>query len=158
MKVSGSDPNVLYVGTLSQGLFTMRNGGATWRVVLPNTEINAIAPGRQTPGLLYVATGSGLYRSTDDGSTWDVQNQEWAGRDVTAVTLATHADHIVFVAVQGMGVYQSLDAGVTWVRLNRGIGREEVRALISDPTHLDTVYAGTASGLWRSVTGEVVRR
>jgi len=156
MRVSAIDPGVLYVGTTSRGLFIMRNGGATWQIRLPSTEIVAIVQGRQHPGLLYVATSQGLYRSMDHGDTWEVVNQDWAGRRVTAVALDSYDDRVVYASVEDVGIYRSSDGGMRWSPLRRGMGNEEVCTLATDPTCLGVVYAGTRSGLWRYSTREVV--
>ena len=158
MRVSASNPDVLYVGTASQGLFVMRNGGVTWQVTLAGTEINALAQGHQNPELLYAATSRGVYRSMDGGSTWDVLNQEWAGRRVTAVALTPDGDRTVYASVEDAGVYRSLDGGMHWSSLKRGMGGEKVRALVTDPTRSSVVYATTQSGLWQCVTQGVVSR
>ena len=151
MQVSASSSDLVYVGTVSEGLFVLRNGGATWHVGLADTEINSIVQGNHDPGLLHVATSNGLYRSTDEGLTWDVVNQDWAGRRVAAVALAPDRDHVVYASIEDMGVHQSPDGGAHWHSSSRGLGRQEVHALVTDTTHPSTLYAVTRDGLWQYV-------
>jgi hypothetical protein len=46
-------------------------------------------------------------------------------------------------------VLKSVDDGATWSAANEGLG--EARTLAVDPQTPSTVYAGTASGLFKSV-------
>ncbi|MCP9440208.1 MAG: hypothetical protein NNA20_05060 [Nitrospira sp.] len=68
-----SDPMVLYLGGPA-GVWKSSDGGQTWHVVnqgLATLNIRALAMAPTNARILYAGTnGSGLYRSTDAGATW----------------------------------------------------------------------------------------
>ncbi|MGV8042390.1 MAG: hypothetical protein AB2L07_20875 [Thermoanaerobaculaceae bacterium] len=86
-----TDPNVLYAGTgegyfrevvrgtglplRGAGIFASRDGGATWSR-LPSTEnadfqwVNDLVVSRADPRRLYAATRTGVWRSLDEGASW----------------------------------------------------------------------------------------
>jgi hypothetical protein len=78
------NPDLLYVGTASWGLYESTNGGTTFDPVFEtgNTlSIGAIAVQPDRPDVIYVGTGEGavrnsisfgdgIYKSTDGGRSW----------------------------------------------------------------------------------------
>jgi hypothetical protein len=76
---SSQDPAVVWVGTNGQGVyrgvgdpsvglsFTPTAGGA---LGLPAADYRALAADPATPDLVYAATGSQVYRTTDAGASW----------------------------------------------------------------------------------------
>src|SRR5262245_20774991 len=79
-----SNPNIIYVGAASGGVFKTQNGGTTWEPVFENettSTIGAITVAPSDPSIVWVGTGeannrqssswgNGVYKSTDAGKTW----------------------------------------------------------------------------------------
>ena len=79
-----SDPNLVFVGAASGGLWRSENGGLTWEPVFddqPAASIGAVAINQKNPAIVWVGTGegnvrnsasvgNGVYRSIDGGDTW----------------------------------------------------------------------------------------
>ncbi|MFN2543399.1 MAG: WD40/YVTN/BNR-like repeat-containing protein [Actinomycetota bacterium] len=78
--IDPSDPSVVYASGLDAGLWTTRDGGATWAQV--SDEVEGTGPGSvlvdpTDPGILYVSMGKrslspaeGVFVSNDGGATW----------------------------------------------------------------------------------------
>ncbi len=80
-----SNPNVVYVGVASGGVWKTTNNGTTWESVFDKEGVStigdiAIAP--SDPSVIWVGTGEpnnrqssswgdGIYKSTDAGKTWN---------------------------------------------------------------------------------------
>ncbi|MDF0676644.1 MAG: hypothetical protein P0120_20265 [Nitrospira sp.] len=68
-----TEPSQLYVGG-PKGVWKSSDGGKTWRAMnqgIATLNIRALAMNPKNPQMLYAGTnGSGLYRSTDAGTTW----------------------------------------------------------------------------------------
>ena len=93
-----------------------------------------------------------LFESTDSGTTWaPIDNlpfalpQMFVANPVTPTTL--------YAATGDLGVFKSLDGGATWVHANSGIAGTNVKALAIDPVHPQTLYAATATAVYKSTDG-----
>ena len=79
-----SQPNVFYIGFDNGGVWRSTDYGSTWTPLFdsqPTGSIGAIAVAPSDPNVIYVgsgagiirpdlATGDGMYKSTDAGKTW----------------------------------------------------------------------------------------
>jgi hypothetical protein len=79
-----ANPNVVYVGGATGGVFKSSNSGITWKAVFDQEAVHAIGAielDPRNPNTVWVGTGEGnvrnsasigggLYRSTDGGDTW----------------------------------------------------------------------------------------
>ena len=189
--IDPKNPNRLWVAVLGhpygpndeRGIFRSLDGGVTFQKVLFKDEntggIDVVVDptnadivyavlweARQAPweNGEFSGPGSGLYKSTDGGSTWrgitaglPTFEKDNLGRIGLAV--APSNPRRVFATVQADrngGLYRSDDAGETWTRVNddpfvteRGDDFAEVKV---DPKNPDIVY--TASIVtWKSVDG-----
>jgi len=91
MAVDPANPNVVYVGTESSGLWMTANGGTSW------TNIAAVPAGTSSEGL------AGIVFDPSSGTT-----------QVGGVT----ETNTIYVGSQGNGVYVSTNAGSSWSHLS----------------------------------------
>lgn len=127
------------------------SGFTPWVVTLP-----------AHPGVLIAGTRPhGLWRSTDDGATWqrvltDAKFSENVGPNPRSFAAAPSDPRIIYAGFENRGAYRSDDAGVTWRHiasdLPRGRCRNGVSAAV-DARNSAVVYLGTDGGLFRSVDG-----
>ena len=125
----------------------------TWRNIGPNRGGRSItaagSPGR--PNEYYFgATGGGLWKTTDGGTSWaPVTDGQIASSSVGAVAVSASTPDVVYIGMgetelrgnvmQGDGVYRSNDGGRTWV--HRGLGATQAVSRIRiDPTDPNLVY------------------
>jgi hypothetical protein len=101
------------------------------------------------PGMLYVGTGNGLYRTQDGGTTWfaPVLGTE----SIWDIVVNPGAPQQVWVCSY-KGVYRSSDGGSTFAGPVGGFA-EYYWALALDPQQSGTVYAGGSGGVYRSTNG-----
>jgi photosystem II stability/assembly factor-like uncharacterized protein len=114
---------------------------------------------------IFVVADRVLYGSDDGGVTWKPLNDS-----VYAWTVADPTGHVVYAwhgtaPSESSGLYRTSDGGATWQEVYRGAfppflatapcpcSHEGISALANDPHNLDTVYAGTDYGVYRSVDG-----
>lgn len=172
-----TDPQVMYVGTgegylnfdsvRGAGIFKTTDGGLNWEL-LASTDTSsfwfvqrlAVHP---TTGDVFAATRSGMFRSQDDGGSWE-SVQTGAFNDVEVATNGTIYTTTGVAFTAGF-VYSSTtgDAG-SWTQLNNGtngmpnigLSRIEIAVTPADPLVLYAVAAspgGTVAGLWRTADG-----
>src|SRR5438309_8740160 len=157
-----SNPNIVYVGTASGGVWKTNNNGTTWEPVFDKESVStigdiAIAP--SDPSLVWVGTGEpnnrqssswgdGVYKSLDGGKTWKKMGLE-ATRHIGRIVTHPENPEVVYVAAQGhlwgpnpeRGVYKTSDGGKTWaqvLKINEDTG---VSDIAMDPESPDILYA-----------------
>lgn len=121
--VDPSDPNHVYA-TTQAGVFESRNGGQDW-AVMPGTQeaplvgLTLAKSGDTTTLFAYRLTedAPGLYRSTNQGQTWQKLNTPLDGIAMYG-TVAPTQPEIIYVATEHNNILQSVDGGETWKRLD----------------------------------------
>jgi hypothetical protein len=120
-----SNPDVIYAVRNENAVFVTSNAGegdgATW-VQITQTGylqgIHAVSVHPTDPRTAYLACNSGIYKTTDMGTTWVQEGVEnLIYRDV-AIDPA-NPQHIF--AASNAGVFASTDGGVNWGNLSDGI-------------------------------------
>ncbi|HKN75739.1 MAG TPA: hypothetical protein VJW94_11225 [Candidatus Acidoferrum sp.] len=157
-----SNPNIVYVGTASGGVWKTTNNGTTWEPVFDKEGVStigdiAIAP--SDPAVVWVGTGEpnnrqssswgdGIYKSLDAGKTWQKMGLA-ATHHIGRIVIHPKNPEIVYAAALGhlwgpnpeRGVYKTTDGGKTWnqtLKINDDTG---VSDIAMDPESPDTLYA-----------------
>ncbi len=157
-----SQPGTFYAGYDDGGVWRTTDYGANWEPIFdaePTGSIGAIAVSPSDPNVIYVgtgagiirpdlATGDGVYKSTDAGKTWT-----HLGLDNTQMIAMIDIDpkdpNRIFVAALGhpyspnpdRGIYRSTDGGKTFEKVlykDEYTSGNDVRI---DPDHPNIVYA-----------------
>jgi photosystem II stability/assembly factor-like uncharacterized protein len=124
-----------------------------WRSIGPNRGGRSITCAGSTARPLeyyFGATGGGLWKTTDGGTTWRaVTDGQIKSSSVGAVAVAQSNPDIVFIGMgetelrgnimQGDGVYKSTDAGRTWKHMGLA-DTQAISRIRIHPTNPDIVY------------------
>jgi photosystem II stability/assembly factor-like uncharacterized protein len=188
IRVHPTNPDIVFVadfgryGTASdeRGLYKSTDGGTTWqRKLFRDTKTGAVDVeiDRRNPNVMYAAMweayrveyqmssggpGSGLYKSTDGGETWNEITRSpglpagLVGKVSIAISGADSSRVYALVENENGGLYSSDDAGATWKLVNAGRNIRQ-RAfyythVFADPNNKDTVFALNTSA-FRSIDG-----
>ena len=139
--------NYIYAGTAGGGIFRLPTNGTTWSQVnngLTTVSINAFANNSQ----YLFAGGTGLFRSSNNGSSWEPIGPFTS---IWVHTIAVLGDDI-FVGTENFGVYRSTDNGDTWSQVNNGLSNLIVQKLYVVGTG---IFAGTNVGVYLSTNNGV---
>ncbi|MBN2392785.1 MAG: IPT/TIG domain-containing protein [Anaerolineae bacterium] len=99
--------------------------------------------------------GSGVFKSTDGGITWNPANAGLTYRCVRDLVIHPDLPQVLLAAINdpspgAIGVFKSTDGGVTWDPSDTGLENSQVLGLTIDPLMPSHVYAATWGGLFRS--------
>ena len=187
--VDPRNPDVVYVAaqgalygpSAERGVFKSTDGGATWKKVLyvdDKTGAAELSMDAHNPRILYAAMwehgrlpwkvisggpGSGLYKSTDSGETWDKMTKglpEEMGKMAIAVSRSNPEKVYALIesdsTKDARGLYVSTNAGKSWSQVTdepRLVQRAWYYIeLFVDPKNENTVYVMSAPAL-RSTDG-----
>ena len=167
-----------------RGVYRSTDGGRSWTKVLPTTgavPASDLYMDFEDPQIVFALmgtgggfgaapqpemSGTGIYKSTDGGATWQAVAGEGlaAGSRVTALTYAsgTHGRRLYAVATSGGGrgagrgavsraLYRSDDGGATWTFGTRQLASAGGK-IYADPQHPDVVYL-MGTSVYRSTDG-----
>mgnify|MGYP001212033983 CR=1 FL=1 len=157
------DPNVLWVGTATGGVWKSTNGGTTWAPVFDDKRVSgigAVAIDPSRPDWVWIGTGegnprnsagvgAGIFKTQDNGETWQYLGLPESERIHRIIVHPDNSD-VVWVGVMGpawsdgevRGVYKTEDGGSTWRRVLWVNQRTGISDLIIDPSDPSRLYAG----------------
>jgi photosystem II stability/assembly factor-like uncharacterized protein len=140
LAVKGS---TLFAGSYVKGMFRSYDGGMSWEQVnsaLPDMFIYCLAAYNNT---LFAGTYQhGIYYSADDGDSWLPANTGLPDMTIMSVTVAGSR---MFAGTLSHGVYYSDNAGAQWNAIPTLTGHVKSMVVLGD-----TLFAGTAGGVYRS--------
>jgi ligand-binding sensor domain-containing protein len=108
-----------------------------------------------TDGSLWIGTHTGLYRSSDEGKTWQAVKipSDLAAMDFMSFVQDPTDPKVLYVGTHNRGVVQTTDGGQTWNGFSTGLGGPDVHAVAADgynPTQPKRLYAWVVDkGLYR---------
>ncbi|MDA8018489.1 MAG: hypothetical protein MPN21_13690, partial [Thermoanaerobaculia bacterium] len=133
-----SDPDTIYVGAASGGIWKSVDAGVTWKAIFDHQKvasIGAIAVHPRAPDIVWVGTGEGnprnsasvgygVYKSVDGGETWTHLGLEGTEK-IHRVVLHPHDPDVAWVAALGpswrdspdRGVFKTTDGGASWTKV-----------------------------------------
>ncbi|HST63086.1 MAG TPA: hypothetical protein VLK84_30535 [Longimicrobium sp.] len=133
---------------------SVRYRGMAWRNLGPNRGGRSIAVAGSTSRPMeyyFGATGGGLWKTTDGGTTWTpVTDGHIGSATIGAVEVCQSNPDVLYLGTgetqlrgniqAGDGLYKSTDAGKTWTHVGLRAGRNIARVRVH-PTNCDVAYA-----------------
>jgi photosystem II stability/assembly factor-like uncharacterized protein len=157
-----SNPNVIYVGAATGGVWKSENAGLTWKPIFddqPVHSIGALAVFQPNPDIVWVGTGEsntrnsvsvgdGIYKSLDAGHTWTRLGLAETERIYRILLHPTDPD-VAYVAALGRlwgenperGVFKTTDGGKTWKKILYVDERTGCADLAMDPANPNKLIA-----------------
>ncbi len=169
IRIHPTDPNIVYAAVLGnlykpsseRGVFKSVDGGASWeKVLFISDEVGAVdlCLDPNNPRIMYASTwrvkrrpwdlssggeGSGLWKSTDSGKTWqNLSNNKGLPTDtigIIGLSVSPLNSNRVYAIIESQtgGVFRSDDAGKSWQKTNTS------RALRQRAWYYTRIYADT---------------
>ncbi len=157
-----SNPNTIYAGTASAGVWKTVNSGITWDPIFDDQSLSSIGDVTDAPSeseTVWVGTGesnnrqssswgNGVYKSTDGGKSWTnmgLKDTHHIGR----ILIHPTNPNIVYVAAAGhlwgpneeRGVFKTIDGGKTWAKVLSIDSDTGVNDIAMDMHNPGTIFA-----------------
>ena len=156
------DPNIIYAGTASGGLWKSTSGGVSWQPLFDKEEVASIGVVALDPSnanTIWVGTGEGnprnslnggygVYRSLDAGRSWQHMGLEQT-KNIHRLIIHPDNPDVIWVGAIGSpwvehedrGVFKSIDGGHSWRKVLYDIPGAGIADLVIDPTNPNKLIA-----------------
>ncbi len=156
------NPDIIFVGTASGGLWRSNSGGVTWEPIFddqPAASIGAVAVDQNVPDIIWVGTGegnprnsqtsgNGVYKSIDGGKTWKFLGLEKTF-NIHRIIIDPNNSNVVYAAAQGSawgegsdrGIFKTTDGGKSWRKVLYVDDKTGAADLIVDPSNPNKLIA-----------------
>ena len=157
-----SNPQIIYVGTASGGVWKSESGGIRWEPIFddaPLQSIGSIAINQKNTAEIWVGTGEGnprnsqnsgegIFKTIDGGKTWKRMGLEKT-RVIHRILINQDNPNIVYAGVQGQawgtnserGVFKTTDGGKTWNKILYANESTGIADLVMDPSNPNKLVA-----------------
>ena len=151
-----TNPNIIYAGSASGGVWKTENGGASWTPVFdkePIQNIGAVAITQSNPSVVWVGTGEGnprnsvslgdgIYKSLDGGKTWQCMGLQKT-KNIHRIIIDPNNPDVVYVGAIGnpygvhgeRGLYKTTDGGQSWKLILHTNDSSGVSDMVMDPSN-----------------------
>ena len=156
------NPDIMYVGTASGGLWKSTSGGIKWEPIFEKeitASIGSVAIQQSNPSVIWVGTGEGnprnslnggygIYKSLDGGKSWKSMGLEKTRHIYRVIIHPTNPD-VVYAAAIGSpwgehterGVYKTINGGKTWKKILYNNTKTGAGELVMDPSNPNKLIA-----------------
>ncbi len=157
-----SNPEIMWVGAPSGGLWKTVDGGQFWTSStdnLPTLGVSSILIDHSNPDILYIGTGDrdagdapglGVMKSTDGGVSWQSINSTMGNVVVGKMLMHPLNPQLIYAATSG-GIYRSDDGGINWNLVSPNTNH--YKDLAFKPDNPNVIYATTGGSFYKSVNG-----
>jgi photosystem II stability/assembly factor-like uncharacterized protein len=157
-----NNPDIIYVGTASGGLWKSESGGVDWAPIFDKeavASIGAVAVQQSNPDVIWAGTGEGnprnsvsggygLYKSLDAGKTWKLMGLEKT-RNIHKIIIDKVNPNTIYVGAIGSpwgehperGVFKTTDGGKTWTKSLFVNNKTGCADLVVDPSNPNKLIA-----------------
>lgn len=157
-----SNPDIIYAGTASGGLWKSTSGGVKWEPIFENeatASVGAVAIDQSNPSVIWVGTGEGnprnslnggygIYKSLDGGKNWILMGLEKTRHIHRVIVDPTNSD-IIYVGAIGSpwgvhperGIYKTTNGGQSWDLILSTNASSGAADLVMDPTNPNKLIA-----------------
>jgi len=163
LAINPKNPNTLYAGTVGiclgedeldncykSNVFQSTDAGATWRGLntgmYGDLEITSLVVDPTSPNIIYAGTsgtyrgheGAGIYKSIDEGQTWQTVNKGLAHLNIMSLAIDSNYPTTLYAGTSD-GVFKSTNGGTNWFATDL---KGSVATIVIDSTQAGTLYAG----------------
>jgi len=144
--------STLYAGFIN--IWKSTNGAQSWTKISNfgnNYEVIAIGVSPANNQVIYASKSSGLYMTSNGGSTWNLVTGIPSGT-ITGIACSNTDANKVWITYSGFSntnkVFYSSDMGATWNNISASIPNVPVNCITYENNSNDGIYIGTDVGIY----------
>jgi photosystem II stability/assembly factor-like uncharacterized protein len=146
LAVARSNPQVVYAGTGTGGVFVSTDGAATWTVTsLINKIVTDVAVDEQDSRTACAAVLGGAFKTTDGGASWTDITNGLPDLSLRTIVIDPINTNTVFAGTDG-GVFKSTNGGASWAAASTGLASTRIRDLQFSTHDRRALYASAENG------------
>jgi photosystem II stability/assembly factor-like uncharacterized protein len=157
------NPDIIYVGSASGGVWKSINGGINWKPIFddqPVLSIGSIKINQSNPSEIWVGTGegnprnsvncgAGIFKSLDGGQTWNRMGLEKT-KVIHRIVINPNNSNEVLAAAMGSpwgphkerGVFKTTDGGKSWKKVLYVNDLTGAADMVMDPNNPNKIIVG----------------
>lgn len=123
-----------------------------FHLVKDKLKIQTVAVSPQNEKIIFVGTGSGLFRSQDEGKTWRSLHEGLRDENIRALVISHSAPSMIYAGTS-KGIFLSEDGGdhwTDWFEESSGLSNMDIQDLVIHPEKPELLFAATSGGLFVS--------
>lgn len=122
MAIHPNDPNIIYIGTMSSGLFVSKDAGENWAAVAYPDKAYGLVFDPINPDVMY---GSGVFNGRAKIFKRPAEGQEWKevytepadGTIISSLAISKFNPNVLYAGTNEGIIVKTTDGGQTWVNL-----------------------------------------
>ena len=123
-----------------------------FHLVKDKLKIQTVAVNSQNEKVIFVGTGSGLFRSQDGGDTWQSLHEGLRDKNIRTLAISPSTPNMIYAGTS-KGIFLSEDGGdhwTDWFEESSGLSSMDIQDLVIHPEKPELLFAATSGGLFVS--------
>jgi len=140
---------VIYAGT-SKGLYLSRDSGISWFSIggISERRVFSIYISDKDPNFILLGTDNGVYRSLNDGHTFEAANQDITNISVNFIVPDVSMNEAYYIGTN-RGVFKTVNGCESWLSVSNGLGGV-VYSIAQNKRKPYMLYAASSTGVFRT--------
>jgi len=152
--IAPSNPQVMYAGSETGGVFVSSDGAANWKVTsLVKKFVTGLAVDPHDASTVYAGVLGGVFKTTDSGARWSDVTNGLPDLSLRAVAIDPSSGNTVYAGTDS-GVFKTTNGGGSWTAASSGLASLHIGVLQFNPSVPGMLFAGTfGGGIHRTTDG-----
>ena len=137
-----SNPDVMYAGTATAGMWKSIDAGLTWSLTTKDLLLNgifALEVDHNNPDIAFFESGGSVYKTIDGGEIWFIIGDasfQSQSHNVKDIVMSPEDSDLIYLSSNN-GLYRTNDGGSNWIQIASG----EYQEIEIHPANPSIVYA-----------------
>jgi photosystem II stability/assembly factor-like uncharacterized protein len=127
MVINPNDSNIVYIGTVADGLFVTKDAGETWSQVAFPEKAYGLVIDPNNPDIMYasgVLNGRAkIFKRLAEGQEWkEIYTEPANGTTISSIAIDRTNSRVLYAGTSEGVIIKTTDAGVSWTNIKKAEG------------------------------------